>query len=102
MLDLDAAGVIQAHALAKDELATVCAGPGTGLSQSASGALGVLAEPRRGIEAPGSSESDMGVNGRVHEAGRRTTRAQAERRTTRAKAERRTTTATAAEPGCWL
>lgn len=76
MLDLDAAGVSQVHALAKSlrwpVLAVVCGGPGAGLSQSASGALGVPAEGPRCVEGPGSSESDMGVNGRAPEAERGT------------------------------
>ena len=65
MLDLDAAGVSQVHALAEGGLATV---PDIGLSQSGSGVLVVLAEPRGGMEAPGSSESDMGVNGKARGA----------------------------------
>ena len=80
MLDLDAAGVSQVHALAEGGLATA-AGPGIGLSQSGSGVLVVLAEPRGGMEAPGSSESDMGINGRAHGA----ERGKAERGTTKDK-----------------
>ena len=81
MLDLDAAGVSQVHALAESRLATACAGPGIGLSQSGSGVLVVLAEPRGGMEALGSSESDMGINGRAHGA----ERGKAERGTTKDK-----------------
>jgi len=75
MLDLEAAGFSQVHALSAGCAAAGCPRPGAGLSQSGSGALTVLHDLVRVLELSGPSESDMGVTGTARRAERRTPRA---------------------------